>query len=40
MAYVLYQFFNEITTEILSTVTSDFVKQMTILNSFNSLLQA
>ena len=35
---MLHQLFNDITTEILSTVTSACLKQMIILKSFNSVL--
>ena len=39
IVYIMFhEFFNDVTTKILSTVTSDFLKQMLILKSFNSVL--
>ena len=35
---MLSQIFNDITIEILSTVTSDFLKQIIFLKSFDSVL--
>ena len=40
MYAMLHQFFNNITNAIFSTVPSDFLKQMIILKSLNSVLVA
>ena len=39
MYAMLHQCFSTLQTEILSTVTSDFQKQMIIIKSFNSVLR-